>query len=159
MSGTDASSADRAEHGGADADPPARDLARTLGLRPRARLLLRHVPDGWRLPGLPEGVVTTTLAAEADTVLAFYRSADALRAEAVLLASEVADATLLWIAWPRRAAGHRSDVDEALVRAAYHPLGMAEEQAVVLDANWSAQAFRRSRDRRDRPGGPHARVG
>ncbi len=48
-------------------------------------------------------------------------------------------AAALWIAWPRRAAGHESDVTEDLLREVLLPLGLVDVAAI--DHDWSGLKF------------------
>jgi hypothetical protein len=54
----------------------------------------------------------------------------------------------LWIAWPRRAAGHRSDVTENLIREVALPLGLVDTKVAALDADWSGLKIVWRRERR-----------
>ncbi|MFG2739202.1 hypothetical protein ACGFY0_03910 [Streptomyces chartreusis] len=66
-----------------------------------------HAPARWDIPGLPDGCeVADGGPLGADIALAFYRSYAELVAEGPALVRDLADHAMLWIAWPRRAAGH-----------------------------------------------------
>ena len=41
------------------------------------------------------------------------------------------------MAWPRKAAGHVSDVDENAIRAAALELGMVDVKVAAIDTDWS----------------------
>jgi len=43
----------------------------------------------------------------------------------------------LWIAWPRKAGGHTSDVTENLIREVALPLGLVDNKVAAIDADWS----------------------
>jgi hypothetical protein len=43
----------------------------------------------------------------------------------------------LWIAWPRKAAGHVSDVTENGIRDVVLPLGLVDVKVAALDTAWS----------------------
>jgi len=47
----------------------------------------------------------------------------------------------LWIAWPRRAAGHISDITDNVVRNVALPLGLVDVKVAALDEDWSALKF------------------
>jgi hypothetical protein len=42
-----------------------------------------------------------------------------------------------WVAWPRKAAGHVSDVDENAIRDAALELGMVDVKVAAIDEDWS----------------------
>jgi hypothetical protein len=76
-------------------------------------------------------------AASADVVVAFVRSAadvpDALESwKAVIF-----PAGALWIAWPRKAAGHVSDVTENLIRDSALARGLVDVKVAAIDDHWS----------------------
>lgn len=77
----------------------------------------------------------------ADVILSFFRSAAELPARLPALASAIYPAAALWIAWPRRAAGHRSDITENLLRDQALPLGIVDVKVAALDEDWSALRF------------------
>jgi hypothetical protein len=42
------------------------------------------------------------------------------------------------VAWPRRAAGHVSDITDNIVRDEALPLGLVDVKVAALDEDWSA---------------------
>jgi hypothetical protein len=108
-----------------------------LGVAAGTRLDVIGAADDWRFETEPQGV--ELLAAGAvDVVLAFApTAADAARL-VPLLGERIRPAGSLWIAWPRKAAGHASDVTENLLRDVALPLGLVDVKVAALDAHWSA---------------------
>ena len=47
----------------------------------------------------------------------------------------------LWVAWPRKAGGHVSDVDENLLREVLLPTGVVDVKVAALDVDWSGLKF------------------
>jgi hypothetical protein len=43
----------------------------------------------------------------------------------------------LWVAWPRRAGGHDSDITDREIRALALPLGLVDVKVAALDQDWS----------------------
>lgn len=115
--------------------------ARKIGVKAGHRLLLAHAPDGWQIPGLPPDVTRTDRIADADVVIAFYRSHAELAAEAPSLAAELPRGAVLWIAWPRRAGGHASDITDNDLRDVLLPTGVVDVKVAALDADWSGLKF------------------
>jgi hypothetical protein len=111
-----------------------------LGLKPGHRLLLDHRPEGWALLDRPEelGVEVVTELQPVDTVISFVGAAAELAPRLPALGAAVRPAGSVWIAWPRRAAGHTSDVTDNGVRAAALPLGLVDVKVAALDEDWSA---------------------
>ncbi|GDY29577.1 DUF3052 family protein [Gandjariella thermophila] len=117
-------------------------LARKLGVRAYHRLILLHSPPGWEIPDLPEGVeVGAGDLRRANIVVAFYRSVDALARDTPSFVHELPHDGALWIAWPRRAAGHTSDVTENGVRELLLPAGLVDVKVAALGEDWSGLKF------------------
>ncbi|KUL45150.1 hypothetical protein ADL12_04395 [Streptomyces regalis] len=124
-------------------------LARKIGIKPGHRVRLRHAPARWDIPGLPEGCdVAEGTPRGADVAVAFYRSYGDLVAEGPGLAGDLADDAMLWIAWPRRAAGHVSDITENALRDLFLPLGVVDVKVAALGEDWSGLKFVRRRENR-----------
>jgi hypothetical protein len=47
----------------------------------------------------------------------------------------------LWVAWPRRAGGHTSDITDNIVRQIVLPLGLVDVKVAALDQDWSGLKF------------------
>ncbi len=47
----------------------------------------------------------------------------------------------LWLLWPRRAAGHDSDVTENLLREAVLPTGLVDVKVAAVGEDWSGLRF------------------
>ncbi|MFI1399760.1 DUF3052 domain-containing protein [Streptomyces sp. NPDC020681] len=117
-------------------------LAKKLGVKPGHRVVFRHRPRGWTIPDLPEDVTVGDRGSrEADVTLAFYRTHRDLSADAERLVEHLADRSMLWIAWPRKAAGHTSDIDGNGLRDLFLPLGIVDVKVAQLDEDWSGLKF------------------
>ncbi|HEV7629042.1 MAG TPA: DUF3052 domain-containing protein [Streptomyces sp.] len=142
-----------------DQGPSRTPLVKKLGIKPGHRIRLAHCPSGWEVPDLPgdcevvgHGMTAPATAhAPADVTLAFYRSLSELSAEAPDLVGHLADAAMLWIAWPRRAAGHVSDITENALRELFLPLGVVDVKVAALGEDWSGLKFVRRKANRSSP--------
>jgi hypothetical protein len=123
-------------------------LAKKLGIKAGHRVSLPHRPDGWDIPDLPDGVVFAAADTPADVTVAFFRSRDDLAAEAARLAEDLADDATLWVAWPRRAAGHDSDLTDNVLRDLFLPRGVVDVKVAALGPDWSGLKFVRRRENR-----------
>ncbi|MDC0770722.1 DUF3052 domain-containing protein [Streptomyces sp. HD] len=124
-------------------------LAKKIGIKPGHRVRLRHAPAHWDIPGLPEGCeVGEGSPRGADVAVAFYRSYGDLVADGPTLVGDLADDAMLWIAWPRRAAGHVSDITENALRELFLPLGIVDVKVAALGEDWSGLKFVRRRENR-----------
>jgi hypothetical protein len=122
-------------------------LAKKLGIKPGHRLALVGAPVGWAVPDLPEGVTAGTPEG-ADVVLAFFRSFAELDAGIETLGRAVFPDGAVWVAWPRRAGGHESDITENGIRDVVLPLGLVDTKVAALDENWSGLKVVWRRERR-----------
>lgn len=121
------------------APPAAVPLARKLGVKEGEVLALVGAPPGWSVPGLPESVhvVRRRPSGRVDVVVAFFRRGDDLAARVEILGRAVHPDGSLWVAWPRRAGGHASDITDDVVRGAALPFGLVDVKVAALDADWS----------------------
>lgn len=132
-------------------------LAKKVGIKPGHRVLLTRAPAGWSIPGLPPGAAVSRRAGgkagaadvpgaagdagAPDITIAFCRSRRELERDVPGLAAGLPAGAALWVAWPRRAAGHSSDVTENGLREVLLPLGVVDVKVAALDRDWSALKF------------------
>jgi hypothetical protein len=121
-------------------------LARKLGVKEGDTVLLIAAPEGWRIPDLPEAVEVRRAGEPvadpaAAVVVAFYRTAAEFARTAPDLARGLAPAAALWVAWPRRAGGHLSDIGDQLLREVLLPVGVVDVKVAALDQDWSGLKF------------------
>jgi hypothetical protein len=121
----------------------ATPLWKKLGVRPGSRLLLLGAPRGWTVADLPEDARSAREAlvrdseAPAELMVAFFSSLGELREHLPQLAHRIFPAGAIWVAWPRRAAGHESDIREEDIRTAALPLGLVDVKVAALGEDWS----------------------
>ena len=117
-------------------------LCRKLGIKAGDTVALLGEPSGWIIEGLPEGVVVRSRARRPlDLIVAFFdRRAKVERRLPVLVRALRADGSL-WIAWPRKAAGHASDISENDLRDVVLPTGLVDIKVAALDEDWSGLKF------------------
>jgi hypothetical protein len=142
--------------------------ARKLGLKPGLRTALDAPPEGWALAGPPDGLLPPDAGGAADVIVAFFRAAGEITDRLPALADRVFPAGAVWALWPRRAAGHASDITDNVVRSCALDLGLVDVKVAAVDEDWSGLrlvwrtgnrlARRSHRPRRSRcpPGSPHA---
>jgi hypothetical protein len=113
--------------------------ARKLGLKPGQRISLDNPPPNWRLTEPPAGLVPVDPPEPADVVISFFNAAAELPQRLPGLVEQIYPAGALWIAWPRRAGGHRSDITDGLVREQALALGVVDVKVAAFDDDWSGQ--------------------
>jgi hypothetical protein len=119
-------------------------LWKKLGLKSGMIAQVLHADAGWSIP--PEGGPAEVEWLPADRVdggsagliLAFYRTADEFVKELDVLGERIRPDGMLWVAWPRKAAGHVSDLDENLIRDAALERGLVDVKVAAADTDWSA---------------------
>ncbi len=118
-------------------------LWKKLGIHAGDTLLLLDPPRDWSVPDLPDGVTTVRETGDsrgdspAELAIAFCPALATLRQHVAALAPRIFPAGALWIAWPRRAGGHESDIRDQDVRDAALPLGLVDVKVAALDEDWS----------------------
>lgn len=133
-----------------------------LGIRPGATVIFWDRPVDWSLAE-PIGDATV-LPPDADgspidIILAFVRTPADLAAVAATLPKSIHPDGALWIACPRKAGGHRSDITEQLLRDTLLPIGVVDTKVAAIDRDWSGLKFVwRKELRATRPGLPPHQV-
>ncbi|QWT23850.1 DUF3052 domain-containing protein [Subtercola sp. PAMC28395] len=130
--------------------------ARKLGLKPAMRVCLDEAPPGWMLDSPPPDIHIVHLADvhladvhPADVhppelpelVVAFFRRAEELAERLPSLSASIFPTGALWIAWPRKAAGHISDLGDSVIRETALSFGIVDVKVAALDSDWSALKF------------------
>jgi hypothetical protein len=124
-------------------------LAKKLGIKEGHRLTLVEAPPEWAVPDLPANVeVGAGLQEPADVVIAFHREAAELSSRIEALGQAIHPHGMVWIAWPRKAGGHDSDITENGIRDVVLPLGLVDVKVAALDDDWSGLKVVWRRERR-----------
>jgi DUF3052 family protein len=114
-----------------------RPQAVKLGLKPGQRVHLHNPPDGWALSDPPGELEEPAADGSADLILAFFTQADEIAGQLGELARRIYPAGALWVAWPRRAGGHRSDITDNVIREHALPIGLVDVKVAAIDEDWS----------------------
>jgi hypothetical protein len=123
-------------------------LPKKLGIGEGATLALVGAPDGI-LDALPPGVTLKRQArGKADVVVAFFTARTELDRRFDALAAMVFPAGGLWVAWPKRASGVATTVNEDVVRAVALPRGLVDNKVCAIDETWSGLRVVWRRERR-----------
>jgi hypothetical protein len=115
-------------------------LWKKLGIREGTRVLAINAPRNYRtlLSGFPRGV-TIVDAAEPPVPFAhlFTASAADLSARLSSLLANLAPDGAIWVSWPKKASGVRTDVSEDTIREIALPMGLVDVKVCAVDATWS----------------------
>jgi hypothetical protein len=115
---------------------PTTQLAK-LGILPGARWRVDAAPANWQFEVAPDVASEAAPTAPADVVIAFVTTAEQVAPALERLEQMIFPAGALWIAWPRRAAGHASDVTDNLVREAALARSLVDTKVAAIDTDWS----------------------
>jgi hypothetical protein len=125
-------------------------LHRKLGVKPDSRVLINAAPIGFALDDAPRSAVVHTRAAGSayDVVLAFCPDLKRLQQRFASLAPRLTTAGALWVAWPKKASGVTTDLNENVVREVGLDSGLVDVKVIAIDSTWAGLKFvRRLRDR------------
>ena len=124
-------------------------LPKKLGIREGSRVAILNGPGDFTsaLGDLPARVSMRARAgSEADVIVLFATKFSKLRAEfSKAMKMMPADAGMLWVAWPKKAAKMDTDLDENLIRDNGLAAGMVDTKVCAIDETWSGLRFNRRR--------------
>ena len=127
-------------------------LIQKLGIKPAARLQFVTAPPDFAatLGPLPAGAEQIRGAAkELDLVVLFVKAQAELTKRFATLATRLAPTGMLWVAWPKKASGVSTDLNENLVRDIGLAAGLVDVKVCAIDNVWSGLKFViRLRDRK-----------
>jgi hypothetical protein len=136
------------------ADYSGTPLWKKLGIAPGSRVHVVSPPQDFdrlltALAPLPPGVsFLRTRGSDLDVVVLFVTRANDLARRFPPLVGAIGSAGRLWIAWPKKASGVATDVDDGLVRRAGLEAGLVDNKtAAVSDVYQGLQFVRRLKDR------------
>jgi hypothetical protein len=119
-------------------------LPKKLGIMEGSRVALLNAPAGVdRVLGeLPGGArVGTTARGPQDVILFFVTSRRELERRFEKLAGALDPAGGLWIAWPKKASGVATDLDQAGVMEIGLATGLVDNKVCAIDETWSGLRF------------------
>lgn len=125
-------------------------LARKLGIKHDSRVLMTAPPSGFAIPDVPSTATVHSRPGSSayDVILAFCPDLARLERRFAPLARRLTTAGALWVAWPKRASGVATDLDENVVRDHGLRMGLVDVKVAAIDETWSGLKFvRRLRDR------------
>ena len=134
-------------------EPPA-SLHKKLGVAPSSTMCILGDGAPWLTESLPPGVdVRRRLTGrKVDLVVLFCRDTSAMIRRVGACAQAVYPSGAVWVAWPRRSAGHSSDLSDNSIRAAWLPAGLVDVKVAALCEDWSGLKFVWRKDLREPPG-------
>jgi hypothetical protein len=123
-------------------------LAKKLGIVEGSTLALVGAPPGV-INGLPPDVTVKRQArGTADVVVAFFTEWRDFERRIDVLGRMIFPSGGLWVAWPKRASGRTTTMDEHAVREVALPLGLVDNKVCAIDETWSGLRVVWRRERR-----------
>jgi hypothetical protein len=116
-------------------------LARKLGIKAGARCAVLASPPGFaeRLEDVP--APHTRLRGSFDVIVQFADRVATLERRLGPLITALEPRGGLWIAWPKRASGVPTDLDERVVRETVLAAGLVDNKVCAIDETWSGLRF------------------
>lgn len=121
--------------------PSGVSQSRKLGIKPGMRICLDHAPVDWQFIDAAPEVTFKGPRSSADVIIGFFTNANQIQRRLPTLIKRIYPDGSLWIAWPRRAAGHISDITDNIVREIALPLGIVDVKIAAIDDDWSGLRF------------------
>lgn len=122
----------------------ATPLAKKLGIKDTFRFALVNAPRGFRaeLGTLPAQVsFVNESSGPIDLILFFVKTESDLSMNFVKLASKLAPAGMLWIAWPKKASGVSTDLSFDRVQKIGLGAGLVDTKICAVNEVWSGLRF------------------
>lgn len=110
-------------------------LAGKLGVRPDSRVMVVGAPEELVPQLVGEGLPVAE--GPADVIVAFFTERPALEAALAALRAQMEPAAGLWVAWPKRASGVKTDMTEDVVREIALRTDLVDNKVCAIDATWS----------------------
>jgi CheY-like chemotaxis protein len=121
-------------------------LPKKLGIKRGSSVALAGAPAGFeeKLGRLPEGAtMRRQVRGTSDLIIWFTKSRRDLERRIDRMGEAIADGGSLWIAWPKRASGVRTDITQNDVRAVGLASGLVDYKICSIDDTWSGLRFAR----------------
>lgn len=124
-------------------------LPRKLGIKEQTVLAILSEPREFRaqLGALPGSVkVTTRMSKSTTLVIWFVDRQSTLSSRLPRIASTLIQGSL-WVAWPKKASGVPTDLNEDIIRRAGLASGLVDYKVCAIDNTWSGLLFTRRKSR------------
>lgn len=118
-------------------------LPKKLEIKEKTRVATVGAPADFAktLGKLPAGAkLQRGLAAPRDITIWFVTSRQQLEGDLRTVAPARGEGSL-WVAWPKKASGVKTDVTEDVLREVILPYGLVDRKVCAIDATWSGLLF------------------
>jgi len=120
-------------------------LPKKLGIRDNCSVMIINAPERFerKLDPLPAYTKIIDDPKDANVTVLFALSMAELARDFRPLAKALPEKTALWIAWPKKASGVKTDLDENVVRTFGLDAGWVDYKVCAIDETWSGLCFAR----------------
>ena len=115
-----------------------------LGLKAGQTAYFLHAPDEYMeaLGPLPPNVfITKDLNTPVDFIHAFYTERAKLEADVILFRQYLEANGTLWISWPKKVSGVKTDITEQTLRDVLLPVNLVDVKVAAVTDIWSGLKF------------------
>jgi len=115
-------------------------VGQKLGIKSWTRVKPRNAPGNYKqLLGLvpTDAVVSTRLRPPVDLVHIFSIARAHLSAELRQALKEIEQDGAIWVSWPKKVSGVRTDLTEDIIREVALPMGLVDVKVCAVDETWS----------------------
>jgi hypothetical protein len=123
-------------------------LVKKIGIKPGHRVALVDEPSGFRkeLVDTPTTVQFVsadgkTRTAALDVVIFFMKNRVSLEKHLPKLKAKIAQNGMIWTAWPKKASGVETDLDENIIRDSGLAMGLVDVKVCAINDVWSGLKF------------------
>jgi hypothetical protein len=118
-------------------------LVKKLGIKAGDRLALVGAPKGFEeeLEGLPADVRLVGDRAEAEVAIVFAQSVADFEKRFAAATQRMTTDGMVWAAWPKKASGIQTDLDESKVRGVGLKIGVVDVKVCAINDTWSGLKF------------------
>jgi hypothetical protein len=118
-------------------------LATKLGIKPGKSVALVNAPDGFeeRLQPLEDGQIRTRITGSPEIILLFVHSQAEFESRFEKAASAMAGGGALWVIYPKKTSGVRTDLSENGIREFGLALGLVDYKICAVDKTFTGLCF------------------
>lgn len=115
-------------------------LFKKLGIKEGFRVRVKNAPDNYRqlVAPLPDNVlISTSIRSRVDLWHLFTKSRRELENHVPTAMKQIVPNGMIWVSWPKKAAGVVTDMTEDVIREIALPLGIVDVKVCAVDETWS----------------------
>lgn len=115
-------------------------LFKKLGIKPDSRVKTKRAPKDYEnliapIPG--DAVVSSRLKAPVSIFHLFTKLRSQLETDLPLAMAEIEQDGAIWVSWPKKASGVKTDVTESVIREVALPMKLVDIKVCAVDEIWS----------------------